>query len=286
MTFATMMGFFGSLLLPLPVQAEDMAKQTFEVESIKDIAYYQGDGAHPVKHKLDLFIPRGQKDFPVLFFVHGGAWRNGDKNFLGFYSALGQFFAQQGIGTVVINYRLSPAVQHPEHIKDVARAFAWTCKNVGRYGGRTDQIFVSGHSAGGHLVSLLATDESYLKAEGLTTKQVRGVVAISGVYILPQSGFVSVFGEDAEARKKASPIQHVRAGLPPFLILYADKDYPGCDKAPSEAFARALKDKGNEARTVEVVESNHFQIIASAALANHTVSQAILTFITTHASNP
>src|SRR5207245_1238220 len=71
------------------------------------------------------------------------------------------------------------------HVKDVARAFAWARKHIADYGGRPDQLFLLGHSAGGHLVSLLATDDKYLRAEGLEVTDVRGVIAVSGVYHLP-----------------------------------------------------------------------------------------------------
>src|SRR4029077_10844231 len=148
------------------------------------------------------------------------------------YSAIGERFAKQGIGAVVINYRLSPNVKHPEHIKDVARAFAWTSKNIAKQGGRPDQIFVCGHSAGGHLIALLATDESYLKSEGLSRTAIRGVIPISGVYDITFGGinlFETVFGKDEEVRRQASPLYHVEAGLPPFLILYADNDFRSCD---------------------------------------------------------
>src|SRR5262245_6532175 len=103
----------------LPSRAAEPARPArFDVEAVKDVAYYDGDGADKAKHRLDLFLPKGQKDFPVLFFVHGGAWQRGDKDqFIGLYSQLGKAFARQGVGTVVINYRLSPAVKHPEHVK-------------------------------------------------------------------------------------------------------------------------------------------------------------------------
>src|SRR5262245_41011172 len=74
---------------------------TYEVETVADIPYYQGKDAHPVKHKLDLYLPKGKKDFPVLFFVHGGAWSIGDKSHFGLYSSIGRCFARQGIGVVV-----------------------------------------------------------------------------------------------------------------------------------------------------------------------------------------
>ncbi len=270
-----------ALLLPCPARAD--APGTFAVEAVKDIAYYDGPGAHKTKHRLDLYLPRGQKDFPVLFFVHGGAWQRGDKAMLGIYGSLGRFYAHHGIGTVVINYRLSPEVRHPEHVKDVARAFAWTYKNIARYGGRPDRIFVGGHSAGGHLVALLATDESYLKAEGLTAKAIRGVIGLSGVYRVPDRYLASVFGTDPEMRKQASPIEHVRPGLPPFLIVYGDDDLPGCDREPAEAFARALRDKGDKAETLEVRECGHINVLMNAALPDTPVSRAVFAFIEANA---
>ena len=271
------------MLALLPARADEAAKPAgFEVEALKDVAYFDGDGADKVKHKLDLYLPKGQKDFPVLLFVHGGAWSRGDKDqHLGLYGTLGKSYARQGVATAVINYRLSPAVKHPEHIKDVARAFAWTHKNIEKHGGRPDQMFVCGHSAGGHLVSLLSTDDTYLKAEGLGLGDVRGVIPMSGVYNVPDNFFPRVFGNDAESRKQASPIHHVKAGLPPFLIFYADGDLPGCDKEPSEKFCKALKDKGIKAQTVEVKDSNHYLIIMSAPMPDELVAKSVMSFIKT-----
>src|SRR6266566_1423929 len=71
----------------------------FEVDVVKDIPYYAGDDADAAKHKLDLYLPKGHKDFPVLFFVHGGTWQRGDRSR---YVKLGDRFARNGIGTVVI----------------------------------------------------------------------------------------------------------------------------------------------------------------------------------------
>jgi acetyl esterase/lipase len=256
------------------------ADKTFTVKTVKGVAYYEGPEQHKVKHKLDLYLPEGARNFPILFFVHGGAWSHGDKNFFGIYTLLAKNYAVRGVGVVVINYRLSPGVQHPEHIKDVARAFTWTYRNIGKYGGDVKRLFVCGHSAGGHLVSLLTTDETYLKACGLTARVIRGVIPISGVYSIPDRFLTKVFGNEG---RKASPLTHVRAGLPPFMILYADRDLIGCDKGPSEAFCKALVGKKTEARTVEIKNSNHFKIIWSAATANNEVSAAILKFIRTHA---
>ena len=128
---------------------------------------------------------------------------------------------------VIISYRLSPKVQHPAHIQDVAKAFAWTCRTSSKHGGNGGQIVCCGHSAGGHLVSLLATDESYLKAEKRSFADIKGVVSMSGVYtILPAGLLATAFGKDAEVCKKASPIFNVGDKKhPPFLIVYADGDF-------------------------------------------------------------
>lgn len=269
------------LTLLLTAALNDAANaKTYEVTTVKDVAYYSGADQHKTKHKLDLYLPKGAKGFPVVLFVHGGAWVHGDKDFaFGAYGSLAKVYAKQGIGVAVTNYRLSPDVKHPEHVKDVARAFAYLHKNVARHGGKPEQLFICGHSAGGHLVALLAGDESYLKEHKLSTKDIKGVIPISGVYSIPERIFPQVFGTDAEARKRASPITHARKGLPPFLILYADKDLPGCDKLPSELFCRALKAKGTAARTLEIVSSDHYRIIIAAGTAGSKVSTSIVDFI-------
>lgn len=274
-------------LLALPCSARNMnplpLAKPAEVERHLNLAYRDlapGEDAAKGKNKLDLYCPKGHKGFPVLFFVHGGGWRNGDKRLFGVYSSLGECLARQGIGTVVINYRLSPAVRHPEHIKDVARAFAWTCKNIEKYGGAPDQVYLCGHSAGGHLVSLLATDQSYLKAEGLRAEAIKGVIPISGVYDLTaELGlFRTAFGTEVDARKRASPVNNVTANLPPFLILFADGDFVTCDKM-SEAFCRALQDNKCDAKTLEIKHRNHFTVIVNANRPEDPVAQAIVGFV-------
>jgi acetyl esterase/lipase len=223
-------------------------------------------------------LPKGKADFPAVLFVHGGAWLFGDRRFFGAHEGVGETFARHGVGAAVASYRLSPAVRHPEHVKDVARAFAWLHQNVKKYGGRPDRLFVCGHSAGGHLAALLATDERYLEAEGLSLKDVRGAMPISGVYSLPGNLFQEAFGTDAEVRKKAGPRNQVRAGCPPFLIVYADQDFPFCDFG-SEDFCKALKAKKVEARTVKVVGRNHVGVLTRIPREGDPCARALLDFV-------
>jgi acetyl esterase/lipase len=246
----------------------------FEVEVVKDVAYSDAKDADEVRHKLDLYLPKGHKDFPVLLFIHGGGWRNGSKN--GF-AKQGQLLARNGVGVVAVNYRLSPKVKHPEHIKDVARAFAWTHQNIAKYGGRPDQLFVSGHSAGGHLAALLAVDDSYLKAEKLALKDVKGVIPISGVFRVGGGRLGEVFG-DADSSRQASPLTHVRAGLPPFLILYGDKELGNLGKQ-AEEFGQALQKDKCTVKVVMVDDRTHGSIMGKMVTQEDPVTQRVLGFI-------
>jgi acetyl esterase/lipase len=255
-----------------------------DVRAERDISYYTGPGADKVKHKLDLYLPKGKSDFPIVMFVHGGAWVFGDKDFWGVHEAIGRMFARHGIGAAVISYRLSPAVQHPEHVKDVARAFAWLHENVKNYGGRPDELFVCGHSAGGHLVSLLATDDTYLKAEGLSLADIKGVMPISGVYLIPDKWVTDVFGKDPETRKKASPINDVHAGCPPFCVVYGDDDFPTCG-ATSERFCEALKAEKVAAESLEIKKRNHIDIITGCGKDDDPCAKALVDFVMKHVAS-
>jgi acetyl esterase/lipase len=271
-----------ALLAAAPARAQEKDKQAdkaavYEVEVVKDVAYADDDLD---KHKLDLYLPRGQKDFPVLFFVHGGTWHSGDRSV---YPRLGQLFGKQGIGMVIISYRLSPKVQHPAHIQDVAKAFAWTRANVGKYGGKPDEIFACGHSAGGHLVALLATDDSYLKAEKLAVADIKGVIPLSGVYLIPPYVFPTVFGKDKEACKAASPVEHVKDNEPPFLLAYADKDLPTLP-GMAELMYDKLKATKCDATLLKMKDRDHISIIKSLDGPDDPLQLAMLDFIAKHSS--
>ncbi|MGE3819900.1 MAG: alpha/beta hydrolase [Isosphaeraceae bacterium] len=273
------------LLLPLSVPVPALAAGplsggTYQVQVIPDVAYREGPEADPVKQRLDVYLPKGKTDFPVLFFVHGGAWSSGDRKL---YAPLGRLFARNGVGTVVISYRLTPKVQHPGHIEDVARAFAWTHRNIARHGGRPDQIFVTGQSAGGHLAALLATNEDYLKAEGLSVKTIKGVMPVSGVYVFPPGRLTRVIGEAPGARESASPLGHVTGKEPPFLILYAENDFPSCDQM-SLALDESLRARAVETSCQEIKDRNHISIMVRLMMnQDDPATQELLKFMARHA---
>lgn len=266
-------------------RAEETSAKYYEVEANRNLSYRDDKDADPIKHKLDLYLPKGVKDFPVVVFVHGGTWQHGDKKL---YGPVGHLFAQQGIGTAVVNYRLTTGpnpAKHPDHIRDVAKAFAWVQSHIESFGGRKDCIFVCGHSAGGHLVSLLASDESYLKEEKLSLKDIRGVIPISGVFHINPilAIFHPIFGDQVDVCRKASPIIHVKEGLPPFLVLYAEKDLFTLDRQALD-MNRKLQSKNCESEAICIKDRDHSTILIWLALSStDPCSKAILNFVDKHA---
>jgi acetyl esterase/lipase len=288
---------------------EDKEKaKVYKVERTKDVRYCDiADDPDRERHCLDIFRPVGKDDCPVVFFVHGGGWVIGSKEkVLGIYgyASIAEALAARGVVVVLPNYRLSPMVKHPEHVKDVARAFAWTHKHAKEYGGKPDQIFACGHSAGGHLVSLLTTDETYLKAEGLSARDIKGVVAISGVYDVEALDFkvkvkrrwfefhtelrpfACVFGDDAEAAKEASPINHVRRGLPPFLLIYGGLDYPPV-RQTTKKFETALEEMDCEVATKRIRWRTHETVLVDLVHGiEPKTADALLEFVEKHTRDP
>jgi arylformamidase len=200
------------------------AQVSSNVDLQAGISYTEGAPADADKHKLDLYLPRDKKNFPVLVFVHGGAWRSGDRSQ---YQALGERFARAGIGVAIPSYRLMPQNPHPAQIEDLAAAFAWVVRNISQHGGDASRIYLSGHSAGAHLAALLALDEKYLKKFDLTPNAIRAVIAMSGIYDVDHLDTFLVSGGDQGDKHDASPIAHVTSSAPDFLITYCQWDYLG-----------------------------------------------------------
>ena len=225
------------------------------------------------KQNLDLYLPKDKTNFPVVVFLHGGGWTSGDR---ALYQPLGNMFAKLGIGVVIPGYRLMPGVSYPAQIDDVAAAFAWVTKNIASRGGDLTRVYLAGHSAGGHLISLLAMDPAHLKKYEVDPKIIRGVISLSGVYDVKT---LPVFG-DIAVRTAASPMQYVRDGLPPFLITYCQWDYPYLPFQARE-FTAALKRAFVHANLVYVPGLSHITEILHMIDPEDTTIKAILRFVET-----
>jgi len=211
---------------------------------IRNLAYHEGADFDEDRHRLDLHLPAEGKDFPVILFLHGGAWTMGAKEWYGSSMAnVARPFVEAGIGVAMANYRLSPAVRHPEHARDAARAFAWLRAHVAEYGGDPENLFLMGHSAGGHLAALLGVNDRFLEGVGASTSQIRGVIPVSGIFEIERGGPRFAFGTDPEARRDASPAAFAKGKHPPFFLTVGEFDM-GNLRAQAERFRDALRAGG------------------------------------------
>lgn len=271
---------------PQEIASGEKVSPHWPVAAHKDLLYYEGPDKDDKKHRLDLYVPQGAKNYPVVVFVHGGAWLFGDRNFFfGMYERLGRTFARHGVGAAVISYRLSPAVKHPEHARDVARAVGWVHRHIARYGGDPWQIVLCGHSAGGHLVALVGLDVSYLQAEQVPPKAIRALVPISGVYQIPPKGLSRVFDDDPQVRQQASPLNHARKNAPACLLLYAERDLPACDQMSLALFDKLLQ-LGNAAEICRLSERDHNTIIFFMGRDEDPAFATVLAFLGKHVRIP
>ena len=142
-----------------------------------DVAYGRG-----LNESLDIFPsdnPSGKA--PVVVFIHGGFWRSLDK---ADHSFLAPTFTSQGAHVVVPNYALCPAVTVSDITMQMVKAVAWVWRNIHRFGGDPNRITLVGHSAGGHLVTMLLACDWSLYAADLPAHLVTKGLSISGLYEL------------------------------------------------------------------------------------------------------
>ena len=222
------------------------------VHKAKNIPYREANAASGtgVQH-LNVYAPRRKKQpAPVLVFIHGGSWKSGKKEL---YYYLGKRLARKGVVAVVIDYPLSPAAQYNEMARSAARAVQWTQDHIADYGGDPDRIFVSGHSAGGHLAALITVRKGYFDTLGIANP-IRGAVLIDAAgldmygYLCERAPeerkYQTTFTKDPTTWKEASPLYHLRPNLPPFLIYRGGKTYPSIIKS-NDKFAEALQPYGS-----------------------------------------
>lgn len=140
-----------------------------------DLAYGMGE-----REKLDWFSG-GDANGPGLIFIHGGYWQRGDKNM---YSFISESFIKHGVSVAVLNYDLTPSVRMPQIPPQIQKAVSWIWHNASDLGFSRDRLFVSGHSAGGHLTArMMATDWPSVDAS-LPPDLISGGIPISGLYEL------------------------------------------------------------------------------------------------------
>jgi len=231
------------------VRAAQARKVRESAKSWLNVAY----GSSP-RETLDIYAadkPGG----PVLVYIHGGYWRSGSKedncNFV-------PTFTKRGATVVLVEYDLCPSVTVSDIVRQTRASIAWIYKNIMRYGGNPGKIFISGHSAGGHLTAMALAHD--WEKEGLPRDLIKGAVATSGVYDLDMVMKISV-QEQAQLTpalaKENSPFLHPPRVRCPVVIAIGGAEPKGWQQM-SEDYFRFCKENGLNAEYLVVPGANHY----------------------------
>lgn len=216
-------------------------------KKFKDISYIEKTIPKiSVAPKLNVFTPRktSEEKLPVLIFMHGGNWNSGSKDQYGFF---GRNFAKKGVITVIPDYTLSPAVSYDEMTQQTAEAIRWTKEHIAEYNGDPNRIYLTGHSAGGHLVALAAMDPKY----GINPNDISGIILNDSAGLdmynylkkdppTTKNDYLATWTDNPDTWKAASPIYYIDKNTPPIMMYIGSKTYASI-KEGSRRFLDALK---------------------------------------------
>ncbi len=230
-----------------------------EYSSYQNISYIspkETDSYRRERCKLDIYMPRYMAHAPVVVWFHGGGLESGNKY-------IPEVLKNKGIGIVAVNYRLSPKAKSPAYIEDAAEAVAWVKKNIARYGGDPNLVYVSGHSAGGYLSLMLAMDKSYLARYGVDADSIVAYLPISGqtvthFTIRKERGLpfgIPVVDEFA-------PIHHARSNAAPIILITGDRHMEMANRWEENVwFESVMRNMGNKnIKLYELQGFNHVSV--------------------------
>lgn len=198
-----------------------IAQENYQL--VEDLAYYsqeiqESDVYINDRCKLDVYYPKDTPNVSTVVWFHGGGLEFGEKH-------IPKGLKDKGVIVVTVNYRMHPKVNHPIYIEDAAAAIAWTFKNIERFNGNPKKIFITGHSAGGYLASMIGLDKSYLQKHNIDTNDIAGLIPFSGHTITHFTirKEMGIKGTQPIIDKYA-PLFHVRKDSPPMLLITGNRE--------------------------------------------------------------
>ena len=249
------------LLISFPFNLN--AQNSYKTE--KNISYIpssETDVYRKERCKLDIYYPENNQNFSTVVWFHGGGLEGGEKY-------IPKELKGNGIAVVAVNYRLSPRAKNPAYTRDAAAAVAWVFNNIGKYGGRKDKIFVSGHSAGGYLTLMLALDKKYLKEYNIDADQVAAYLPVSGQtlthFTIRKERGVS---QQVPVIDEYAPVHNIRQNTAPIILITGDRNLEMADRWEENALlASMLKNIGNKNVSMyQLAGFDHGRVVGPACL--------------------
>jgi arylformamidase len=236
------------------------------LKSFFDIPY--GDSPRQVS---DIF-PAVKPGAPTLLYFHGGYWRSGSKEQNCHFAEL---FVNAGATVVVVEYDLCPKVTVTDIVRQARAAITWVYRNISRYNGDPSKLYISGLSAGGHLVAMCLAHD--WEKEGLPRDMVKGAAAISGVYDLDAVLHIDVNKEirlTPESARENSPFLHPPLPSAPLIVAVGGAEPRGW-KEQSEKFFALCKERGFPCKYLEIPGAHHYSLSSHLADPGSPLTRAI-----------
>ncbi|MEU8890170.1 alpha/beta hydrolase [Streptomyces sp. NPDC048442] len=240
------------------------------VRELRGVPYAEVPGSRPPE--LDLWLPQDRPEsegpLPLVLFVHGGAWRRGRRDDMGFRTrhwSPGPFarIAAEGFAVACVDYRLSGEAPFPAPLDDLQAALRWLTLRGAELGIDTERTVVWGESAGGHLASLLALTHTAPRPVGAVIWYAPSdLTAVRGHFTPenPATPEALLLGAAPaavpERAHEASPLSRVRPDAPPYLLVHGEADTM-VDPSHSTALAAALEESGSPAELWTVPDADH-----------------------------
>lgn len=219
-------------------------QQTYVTEN--DIQYYSEsisdeDGYIKSQCTLNIYYPKGLKNYSTVIWFHGGGLTGGSKE-------IPKALMNQGFAVIGVEYRLSPKVTAPAYINDAAAAVAWVFRHISEYGGNPNLIFVSGHSAGGYLGLMVALNKKYLADYQIDANRIAELISFSGQAIT----HFTIREERGIKNTQPivddfAPLYFVREDAPQILLITGDREMELLGRYEENAYLlRMLKLSGHK----------------------------------------
>jgi acetyl esterase/lipase len=215
------------------------------------------------RERLD-FFPAPEPNAPTLMFIHGGYWQMNDKEDYAFFA---EGLLPLGINLAVVEYTLAPAARLDRIVAEVRRAVGWLGEHLGGYGADPARLYVSGHSAGGHLTAMT-----------MPLRAVRGGLAISGLYDLEPirlNYLNDKLGLDEAEAERNSPLLHLPPMAGELVVAYGTRELSELCRQSID-YAQAWTEQDLPGHLIPVDGADHFTILETLAGADGVLARALI----------